>query len=132
MSKLRRIVAGMVVISTVALSVPSPAAAGMIGTEAAVAGANAARDRVGSFLDRADVRARLETYGVSAADVQLRVASLSDSEAAQLARDIDSLPAGGDAGIGAVVGALLVVFLVLLLTDLLGLTKVFPFTKPMR
>ena len=28
--------------------------------------------------------------------------------------------------------AILIVFLVLLLTDILGYTKVFPFTKPMR
>jgi hypothetical protein len=46
---------------------------------------------------------------------------------AQLAGRIDSLPAGGD-----VIGAVVFVFLVLLITDLLGLTKVFPFTKPVK
>ena len=60
------------------------------------------------------------------------VAPLSDEEAAQLARQIDNLPAGADAGIGPIVGAIVLVFLVLLITDLLGLTKVFPFTRPIR
>jgi hypothetical protein len=41
------------------------------------------------------------------------------------------MPAGGD-GIGAVVVAILIVFLVLLITDLAGLTDVFPFVKKHR
>jgi hypothetical protein len=32
----------------------------------------------------------------------------------------------------SVLGAALIVFLVLLLTDILGYTKVFPFTRPMK
>jgi hypothetical protein len=56
------------------------------------------------------------------------VAALTDEEAAQLAGKLDRLPAGGD----GIVGVLLIVFLVLLITDILGLTKIFPFTKPVR
>jgi hypothetical protein len=56
---------------------------------------------------------------------------MTDEEAARLAARVDSLPAGGD-GIGALVGAALLVFLVLLLTDILGFTHVFPFTKPIK
>jgi hypothetical protein len=52
----------------------------------------------------------------------------TDAEAAQLVSNIDELPAGG---IG-IVGAIVLVFLVLLVTDILGYTKVFPFTKPIR
>ena len=33
---------------------------------------------------------------------------------------------------GAVVGALLLVFIILLITDILGFTHVFPFTKPIK
>ena len=83
------------------------------------------------MLDRADLQARLAAYGVKAADVKARVAALSDDEAAQLAAQIDNAPAGGDAA-GALIGAALIVFLVLLLTDILGYTHVFPFTKSMR
>jgi hypothetical protein len=57
-----------------------------------------------------------------------RAAALTDAEAAQIVSNIDDLPAGG---VG-IIGAILIVFLVLLLTDILGYTKVFPFTKPMR
>jgi len=31
-----------------------------------------------------------------------------------------------------IIGALLIVFIVLLITDILGFTKVFPFTKPVK
>ena len=63
--------------------------------------------------------------GVNPADAKARVASLTDDEAAQLASKIDNLPAGGD-GVGALIGALLIIFIVLLITDILGVTHVFP------
>ena len=36
------------------------------------------------------------------------------------------------AGVDGIVGAIVLVFLVLLITDIVGLTKVFPFTRSMR
>jgi hypothetical protein len=93
----------------------------MLPTEAAISGERA---RLAAFLDRDEVRTKLEAHGVRAADVQARVAALTDEEASLMAARIEELPAGG------VVGLILTVFLVLLITDLLGLTKVFPFTKP--
>ena len=74
---------------------------------------------------------QLQAHGVTVEQAKARVAALSDAEAAQLAAQIDSLPAGGD-GVGALITAALIVFLVLLLTDILGFTKVFPFTKPVK
>ena len=59
------------------------------------------------------------------------IAALTDEEARELAARIDALPAGGD-GVGSVVGALVLVFIILLITDLLGWTKVFPFTRTIR
>jgi hypothetical protein len=41
---------------------------------------------------------------------------------------MDQLPAGGDA-VGVLIGASLFVFIVLLITDILGFTDVFPFVK---
>jgi hypothetical protein len=75
------------------------------------------------------VRQQLQSHGVNAADAKARVAALNDAELAQLSSRIDSLPAGGDVGI---LGFVLVVFLVLLLTDILGFTHIFPFTKPIK
>jgi len=93
----------------------------------AEAGAQA-RARLSSTLQRADVQAALEQNGIAPEAAQARVAALSDDEAAALARQVDSLPAGGD----GVVGALVFIFVVLLVTDILGLTKVFPFTRSVR
>jgi hypothetical protein len=63
--------------------------------------------------------------------VKARVAALSDEEVAQLAAKIDSLPVGADAG-ASIIGALVLIFIVLLITDILGVTKVFPFTRPIK
>ena len=57
--------------------------------------------------------------------------SLSDSEAIAVADRIERLPEGGNA-IGVIVGAALIVFLVLLLTDILGYTDIFPFVKKQK
>lgn len=103
--------------------------AAMIGTEQ-VHAANIAEQnhaKIAAALNRPEVLAELEKMGVARDDAQARVAALTDTEAATLANQIDSLPAGGD-----VVGALLLIFVILLVTDILGLTKVFPFTRSRR
>jgi hypothetical protein len=120
--RMRRLIATLLVIC---IAMPLPSRAAMVATDSALAGSQ--RAHVERLLERADVQARLESYGVSAADVKARVAALSDEEAAALAARIDSLPAGGD-----LVTAVVLVFLILLLTDILGFTKIFPFTRPVR
>lgn len=107
--------------------------AALIGTgevaAAAVAAAAAHQDRAKLLaeLARPDLQARLESLGISRSDAESRIAALTDEEAAVLAERMDSAPAGGD-----VLGAILLVFFVLLVTDIMGFTKVFPFTRPMR
>jgi hypothetical protein len=103
--------------------------AAMIGTEQVHAANHAAQDRarIAAALDRPDVINQLEKLGVPPADAQARVAALTDEEAAQLAGKVDSLPAGGD-----VLGVLVFIFVLLLVTDILGLTKVYPFTRSHR
>ncbi|SRR5712692_5469637 len=128
-AKLRRLIASLLVVSIAGMGLPLPAQAGMVGTDAVVASAE--RDRIVSMLDRAEVRAQLEAFGVSPTDVKARIAALTDVEVAQLAGQIDRLPAGGN-GIEVIVSALVLIFIVLLITDLLGFTKVFPFTRPIR
>jgi hypothetical protein len=119
----QRFISGLLIVCLCGVSLPLHA--GMVSTEAAVA--NSERALVASFLDREDVRAQLEASGVSAADVKARVAAMTDEEARNLAGQIESLPAGGD-----ILGILLTVFIVLLITDILGFTKVFPFTRSIR
>ena len=125
LAKLRRIIASLLVLSIAGLGLPLPVHAGMIGTGAVAASAE--RERIATFLQRDDVRQQLQARGVSAKDVEARVAALTDEEAARLATHMDGMAAGGDA-----LGVILVVFLVLLLTDIMGFTKIFPFTRPVR
>lgn len=100
--------------------------AAMIGTEQVHAASTRQQnqDKILNALNRPGVAAQLEQMGVSKADAEQRVAALTDEEAATLASKFDSLPAGGD-----VIGVIVLIFFVLLVTDILGLTKVFPFTR---
>jgi hypothetical protein len=89
------------------------------------------RERVTAFLGREDVQKVMVQQGVDPAEAQQRVASLSTTELTKMANSMDQLPAGAD-GVGAVVGAVVFVFVVLLITDLLGFTHVFPFVVAQR
>jgi cytochrome c1 len=120
---MRRLIAVLLAFS---IAMPLPAQAVMLATDNALG--TAQHQRVDQLLERADVQARLQAYGVSPADVKARVAALTDQEAADLAARIDSLPAGGE----GIIGAIVLIFLVLLLTDILGFTHIFPFTKPIK
>ena len=89
------------------------------------------RDRLRAFLDRAEVRTQLEALGVDRDIARARIDSLTNEEVADIVDRLDQLPAGGD-GFGTLVGAALLVFIILLITDLLGLTDIFPFVKKQR
>lgn len=86
------------------------------------------RAKITSVLSRADVQQALVERGIDPAQAQGRVAALTDEEASYMASHIDSATAGGD----GIIGAIVLVFLVLLLTDILGFTKIFPFTRSVR
>ena len=105
----------------------------MVGTDVMIAEQQSASQRaqVADFLAREDVIQILTQYGVDPIEAEQRVASLSGEELSSIANSIDRLPAGGSA-VGAVVGAALIIFLVLLITDLVGLTHVYPFVNHPR
>lgn len=86
------------------------------------------RERVRAFLAREDVRAKLVSLGISPDEARARADALSDREVKQLVAQLDKLPAGQQV-VGVIIGAILLVFFVLLFTDLLGVTDVFPFVK---
>ena len=126
MNTFSRCMARVLIVCTLGLGMPLPASAGIVATDQIYTSAD--RDRVRNFLDRADVQAQMQSLGVDANAARARVDALTDEEAAQLAGHIDQLPAGGS----DVLGVLLVVFIVLLITDILGFTKIFPFTRAIR
>ena len=89
------------------------------------------RARVMDYLARADVTEQLKALGVDPEEAAHRAASLSDKELQQIANRLHDLPAGQDA-VGAVAAAILIIFIVLLVTDIVGLTDVFPFVKSQK
>jgi len=98
----------------------------MIGTGQMMDHSQAQQDRahVKTLLNRADLAAQLKSAGVDSAQLQARVDALTDEEVALLADQLDQLPAGS-----GILGAVVLVFLVLLATDILGYTDVYPFVK---
>jgi hypothetical protein len=135
MPSLNRTVARVLVVSLCTLGLPIPAAqAELVATdrvETTRQGQLPARELLGSLFDRADVRAALERHGVSADDAKARVNALSDDEVERLAARFDSLPAAGS-GLESVLWLGFLVFVILLVTDILGFTKIFSFTRPAK
>lgn len=125
MNTFNRAVARLLILCTLGLGLPLPASAGIVTTDQITAGAE--RDRVRDFMAREDVRVQLESLGVDANSVRDRVDAMTDEEVGKLAGRIDRMPAGG-----GILGVLFAVFIILLVTDILGLTKVFPFTRSVR
>jgi hypothetical protein len=130
-SRLLRLVALAMSVITALVSMPTGhAQAALIGTDQVIgeAAAVSERERVASFLEREDVRAQLAKLGIDADEAAARVASLSDEEVSRISGHLGELPSG-EGAVGAVIGAAVLIFLVLLVTDLLGLTDVFPFVR---
>ncbi|MEI7968676.1 MAG: PA2779 family protein [Betaproteobacteria bacterium] len=117
------------------LGIAGTAQAALIDTAAAAMPqsppADGARARVRAFLDRPELAAEFARLGVPSAEARARVDAMTDPEVQALAQRIDEAPAGADA-LGTIVGAAVLVFIVLLVTDILGYTRVFSFTKPVK
>jgi hypothetical protein len=101
---------------------PLVAQAELIGTLQAVEASTRAQDlaTVSSALAREQVRSQFVALGVDPAQVETRVAALTDSELRTLAGKISAAPAGADAL--AIIG---IVFLVLLILEAVGVIDVF-------
>ena len=129
MNAFKKLTASLLVVCFTSTALPMQASAAIVSTQEASTSSMSVgeRDRVIGFLSREDVRKSIEAQGVNPQDALDRVQAMSDQEVQQLAGRIDQLPAGGD-----ILGVLFTVFIVLLVTDILGLTKVFPFTRSVR
>ena len=110
-----------------------PLLAAMVPTEATLDKtiAQDARNHLKTLISRNDIKDALVSQGIDPDEAKARVDSLSDSEVIEVADKIEQLPAGGGA-FGAVIAASVIVFLVLLITDILGYTDVFPFVKSQK
>ena len=116
------------------IAVPyQPLLAAMVPTEATIYQIKAqdARDHLKTLISKNDIKKSLISQGIDPDEAKARIDSLSDSEVIEVADKIEQLPSGGGA-FGAVIAASVIVFLVLLITDILGYTDVFPFVKSQK
>lgn len=128
---LGRVVVRLMAMVMVVVSLPiGYAQAGMVTTDQVLEAAELeqTREDVIEFLAREDVRQQLEALGVDPDEALARAENMTDAEVMQIAGQLEQLPAGQDA-LGTVLGVVIVIFLVLLVTDILGLTNVFPFVR---
>jgi len=102
----------------------------MIGTETVMDSARGreAREYLHQLLARKDVQNAFIAQNIDPIEARARIDSLSDDEVIRIADQIDQLPAGGGA-IEVLLVIILVGFIVLVITDITGLTDVFPFIK---
>lgn len=129
-SRFMRMTSRLLIASVLGLGLPLQSAyAGLVGTDkvAVSAQSQSERERIRSFLDREDVRNELQAQGVDVNTAKARVDALTDEEVQKVAGKLDKMPAGGE-----IIGILFTIFIVLLVTDILGFTKVFPFTRSVK
>jgi hypothetical protein len=120
--RLVKTVAVLVAMTMGLAGVVHTASASVVGTRAVMMQAERAEAvaRVQAAFDRDDMRAQLEAQGVDPAAAMERIAALTDEELRYLDGRLAELPAGADAV--AVVG---IVFIVLLILELVGVTDIF-------
>jgi len=104
------------------LGSPLVAQAELVTTLQAVEASTRAQDiaTVNAALARDEVRVQFEALGVEPAQIEARVAALTDAELRTLAGQMVDMPAGADAL--AVIG---IVFLVLLILEAVGVIDIF-------
>ncbi|GMQ84014.1 MAG: hypothetical protein BMS9Abin06_0763 [Gammaproteobacteria bacterium] len=101
------------------------ATAGMLGNAAIVAQSEQTAERQALLdrLQRSEVREQLLAMGVQPDMVEGRIRQLSNEEVVQLNQQIADAPAAGS----GVLELLVLVFLVFVITDVIGATNIFPF-----
>ena len=106
-----------------------PAQAAMIGNQQIISQnqSQQTRDSLQQLFEQQAAQQQLQAWGVNPDQVKSRIDSLTDVELARINQQVNDLQAGGD-----VLGILLVIFLVFVITDIIGATDVFPFINPAR
>lgn len=85
------------------------------------------KQAVKDFVNRDDVKQQMLELGVSPQDVDSRIDGMTASELAELNANLQDAPAGA-----GVVGVVLTIFIVFVITDVIGATDIFPFIRPVN
>lgn len=86
------------------------------------------RDSLQQLFMQDQVREQLQALGVSPEWASERARTLTDADLARINNGAGQLEAGGE----SVLGVLLVIFIVFVITDIIGATDIFPFIHPVR
>ena len=129
MNSMRHVIA-WILSAVLALSPVLTTQAAMLGNDTLFGDtpAGQTRDSLQQLLGRDDARQQLQALGVSPAWAKERVGRLSEAELARINQGIGELQAGSD----SVLGVLLVIFIVFVITDVIGATDIFPFIHPVK
>lgn len=121
-----RYTALLLVISVLFVSVLPTVNAAIVGTSDLVADQQSQIDRESllNSLDREEVQVALVSQGVDLDMAKQRVAAMTDAEVKMLNVKIDELPAAS-----GILDTVVFVLVVLLITDLVGVTDVYPFIR---
>jgi len=79
-------------------------------------------------INRSEVKQQLLNMGVKQENIESRINLMTHEEIARLNQQIAELPAGGT----DVLGVLLIIFIIFVITDIIGATDIFPFIKPVN
>lgn len=82
------------------------------------------KQQVLSFVDSAEVQNKLIELGVNPDDAKQRIAAMTTTELDALNSELNDMPAGG------IVGVIVTVLVVVAVLDLMGITDVYPFIRP--
>ena len=106
-----------------------PAQAAMIGNEQIVNQSLSVqtRDSLRQLFEQDTARQQLQAWGVNHDQINTRIYSLTDAELTRINQQVGDLNAGGN-----VLGILLVIFIVFVITDVIGATDIFPFIHPVN
>ena len=85
------------------------------------------KDALLQTINRVDVQEQLLGMGVSTAELESRINQMTQQEIAQLNQQINDLPAGGD-----ILGIIVLIFIIFIITDVIGATDIFPFIHPVK
>ena len=77
-------------------------------------------------MDNAEVQQKLIELGVSPDDAKQRIAGMTIAELDALNSQLNEMPAGG------IVGTIVTVLVVIAVLDVLGITDVYPFIRPIN
>jgi len=107
-----------------------PAQAAMIGNEQILNQGLSVqtRDSLRQLLEQDTARQQLQAWGVNTDQVNTRINSLTDAELARINQQVGELNAGGN----SILGILLIIFIIFVITDVIGATDIFPFIHPVR